>query len=130
MCRLREARMTMMGSKGSHLHYLMAAIIAAVAVLALAHPVAAQPAYPERGLTLIVPYPAGGGTDTTARLLARDLEIALGKPVTVENRAGGGGWLGWGALAASQPDGYTIGYLNVPSMYAGYLDRQYNRKET
>ena len=86
--------------------------------------------YPERNITLIVPYGAGGGTDITARLLARDLEVALGKPVTVENRAGGGGWVGWGALAAAEPNGYTLGYLNVPSMYAGYLDRQYNRKET
>jgi tripartite-type tricarboxylate transporter receptor subunit TctC len=58
------------------------------------------------------------------------VEPLLGKPVTVENRAGGGGWVGWGALAAARPDGYTLGYLNVPSMYAGYLDRQYNRKET
>lgn len=86
--------------------------------------------YPERGVMLIVPYGAGGGTDITARLLAKDLEPALGKPVTVENRAGGGGWVGWGALAAARPDGYMLGYLNVPSMYAGYLDRQYNRKET
>lgn len=86
--------------------------------------------YPERGLMLIVPYGAGGGTDVTARLLARDLEVALGKPVTVENRAGGGGWIGWGALAAARPDGYTLGYLNVPSMYAGYLDVKVGRKET
>jgi tripartite-type tricarboxylate transporter receptor subunit TctC len=86
--------------------------------------------YPERGLMLIVPYGAGGGTDVTARLLARDLEAALGKPVTVENRAGGGGWIGWGALAAARPDGYTLGYLNVPSMYAGYLDVKVGRKET
>jgi len=77
-----------------------------------------------------VPYPAGGGTDITARLLARDLEVAMGKPVTVENRAGGGGWLGWGALAASPPDGYTLGYLNVPSLYAGYLDPKVARKES
>jgi putative tricarboxylic transport membrane protein len=86
--------------------------------------------YPERGLMLIVPYGAGGGTDITARLLAKDIEPALGKPVTVENRAGGGGWIGWGALAAARPDGYTLGYLNVPSMYAGYLDPQVGRKET
>ena len=78
--------------------------------------------YPERNLTLIVPYGAGGGTDITARLLAKDLEPVIGKPVTVENRGGGGGWIGWGALAAAKPDGYTLGYLNVPSMYAGYLD--------
>ena len=86
--------------------------------------------YPERGLTLIVPYGAGGGTDITARLLARDLEAVLGKPVTVENRAGGAGWIGWGALAAARPDGYTLGYLNVPSLYAGYLDPKVGRKES
>ena len=86
--------------------------------------------YPERGLTLIVPYGAGGGTDITARLLARDLEAVLGKPVTVENRAGGAGWIGWGALAQARPDGYTLGYLNVPSMYAGYLDPKVGRKES
>jgi tripartite-type tricarboxylate transporter receptor subunit TctC len=85
--------------------------------------------YPERGLSLIVPYGAGGGTDVTARLLAKDLEPIIGKPVTVENRAGGGGWIGWGALAAAKPDGYTLGYLNVPSMFAGYLDPQIGRKE-
>ena len=89
----------------------------------------AQAQYPERGLTLIVPYGAGGGTDVTARLLARDLEVAMGRSVTVENRAGGGGWLGWGALAAAAADGYTLGYLNVPSMYAGYLDPKVGRKE-
>ncbi len=86
--------------------------------------------YPDRGLTLIVPYGAGGGTDITARLLARDLEAVLGKPVTVENRAGGAGWIGWGALAQARPDGYTLGYLNVPSMYAGYLDPKVGRKES
>ena len=90
----------------------------------------AQSSYPDRVITLIVPYGAGGGTDVTARMLARDLEAALGKPVTVENRAGGGGWIGWGGLARAAPDGYTIGYLNVPSMYAGYLDKQYQRTET
>src|SRR5262245_19686883 len=79
--------------------------------------------YPERGLLVIVPYAAGGGSDVSARLLARDLEPILGKPVTVENRAGGGGCIGWGALAAAKPDGYTIGYINAPSMFAGYLDR-------
>ncbi len=100
----------------------------AILLLAVVAPAAAQ--YPERNITLIVPYGAGGGTDITARMLAKDLEAVLGKSVTVENRAGGGGWVGWGSLAQAAPDGYTIGYLNVPSMYAGYLDRQYNRKET
>jgi tripartite-type tricarboxylate transporter receptor subunit TctC len=104
-----------------------AAILAALAIASLVAPAQAQ--YPERGVTLIVPYGAGGGTDVTARLLAKDLEAAMGKSVTVENRAGGGGWIGWGALAAAAPDGYTLGYLNVPSMYAGYLDPKVGRKE-
>jgi tripartite-type tricarboxylate transporter receptor subunit TctC len=106
-----------------------AAWLSGVAMAGLAAVTQAHAQYPERGLTLIVPYGAGGGTDVTARLLAKDVEPLLGKPVTVENRAGGGGWVGWGALAAAKPDGYTIGYLNVPSMYAGYLDPQYKRKE-
>jgi tripartite-type tricarboxylate transporter receptor subunit TctC len=79
--------------------------------------------FPARGILVIVPYAAGGGSDVSARLLARDLEPILGKSVTVENRAGAGGWIGWGSLAASRPDGYTIGYINAPSMFAGYLDK-------
>jgi putative tricarboxylic transport membrane protein len=118
-----------MGSIASKGIGLSAAGMAALVALLTASG-AAQAQYPERGLTLIVPYGAGGGTDITARLLAKDLEPVLGKPVTVENRAGGGGWVGWGALAAARPDGYMLGYLNVPSMYAGYLDRQYNRRES
>jgi tripartite-type tricarboxylate transporter receptor subunit TctC len=104
--------------------------IAVLAIVTAATIGAAQAQYPERNVTLIVPYGAGGGTDITARLLAKDIEPLLGRPVTVENRAGGGGWVGWGALAKAAPDGYTIGYLNVPSMYAGYLDKQYKRTET
>lgn len=104
--------------------------LAAAGLLALGLAVPAQAQYPDRNITLIVPYGAGGGTDITARLLARDLEAVLGKPVTVENRAGGGGWVGWGGLAAAKPDGYVLGYLNVPSMYAGYLDKSVGRKET
>ncbi len=106
----------------------LAGLLTLTIVLAVAAPAQAQ--YPERAVTLIVPYGAGGGTDVTARLLARDLETALGRPVVVQNIAGGGGWLGWGTLAAASPDGYTLGYLNVPSMYAGYSDPKIGRKET
>src|SRR3954465_1142148 len=70
---------------------------AAAAALSVAglRPAGAQQ-FPARGVLVIVPYTAGGGSDISARLLARDLEAFLGKPVTVENRAGGGGWIGWG----------------------------------
>lgn len=105
-------------------------LVGAAAVVALGLTSTAHAQFPERNITLIVPHAAGGGTDITARLLAKDLEVVLGKPVTVENRAGGGGWVGWGALAAGRPDGYLLGYLNVPSMYAGYLDKSVGRKET
>jgi tripartite-type tricarboxylate transporter receptor subunit TctC len=116
-----------MTSKSTHVA-VAAALAALAAGFAGVHPAQAQ--YPEKGLTLIVPYGAGGGTDITARLLAKDLEGVLGKPVTVQNIAGGGGWKGWGTLATATSDGYTIGYLNVPAIYAGYLDAKLGRKET
>ena len=97
---------------------------AGTAALSLSGLRPAHAAFPERGVTVIVPYSPGGGSDISARLLARDFEPILGKPVTVENRVGGGGWVGWGSLAQSKPDGYTIGYINVPNIYAGYLDKQ------
>jgi tripartite-type tricarboxylate transporter receptor subunit TctC len=98
--------------------------VAGAAALSAAGLRPAYAAFPERGILVVVPYAAGGGSDISARLLARDFEPTVGKPVTVENRAGGGGWIGWGSLAASKPDGYTIGYINVPNIFAGYLDKQ------
>src|ERR1700730_16721771 len=80
--------------------------------------------FPARGILVIVPYAAGGGSDVSARLLARDLESILGKSVTVENRAGGGGWIGWGSPARWKPHGHNIGDMQAPSMFAGYLARQ------
>lgn len=67
--------------------------------------------YPERPVQLIVPYPAGGGTDIVARTLAAELEKELGQPVNVVNRDGGGGIPGQTAIARARPDGYTIGVI-------------------
>lgn len=111
-------------------HVLLSAAASLLAAMQIASIEPAQAQYPEKGLTLIVPYAAGGGTDITARVLAKDLEPLVGKPVTIQNIAGGGGWTGWGALATAKPDGYTIGYLNVPAIYAGYLDAKLGRKES
>jgi putative tricarboxylic transport membrane protein len=106
----------------------IAIAVGVVATLgAVSSPAVAE--FPEKGLTLIVAYGAGGGTDVTARLLAKDLEKVAGQSVTVQNITGGGGWNGWGAIAAAKPDGYTIGYINIPNMYAGYLDPRMKRKE-
>ena len=70
-------------------------------------------AYPERPVTLIVPWGAGGGTDATARIIGSLLEKELGQPVTVVNRTGGSGVVGHQAIASSPPDGYTIGMITV-----------------
>lgn len=94
-----------------------------------AGPHADRAGYPEKALTLIVAYSAGGGTDITARLLTRHLAAAVGRPVIVQNITGGGGWTGWSALAHAKPDGYTLGYLNIPNMFAGYLNPEIGRPE-
>src|SRR4249920_3890810 len=70
-------------------------------------------AYPERPITLIVPWGAGGGTDATARIIGTLLEKELGQPVNVVNRTGGSGVVGHSAIAQASPDGYTIGIITV-----------------
>ena len=74
---------------------------------------AANAAYPERPITLIVPWGAGGGTDAVARFFGAYLEKELGQPVNVVNRTGGNGVVGHSAIAQAQPDGYTIGLITV-----------------
>src|SRR3989440_4681710 len=74
---------------------------------------AAQAAYPERPITLIVPWGAGGGTDATARIIGVLLEKDLGQPVNVVNRTGGSGVVGHAAIAQAPADGYTIGLITV-----------------
>ena len=64
--------------------------------------------FPEKPVTLVVPYRAGGGTDTMARILAKALQNEIGQPVVVVNRKGGGGSVGAFYLKNSTPDGYTI----------------------
>lgn len=65
--------------------------------------------YPERPVTLIIPFPPAGTTDIIARHVAQALEKELGQTVVAENRAGAGGNVGMGALSRAKPDGYTIG---------------------
>ena len=64
--------------------------------------------YPARPITLIVPYPAGGGVDTMGRIVGQKLTDALGQQVIIENRGGAGGMIGTRDAAKSAPDGYTI----------------------
>jgi len=73
----------------------------------------AQAAWPERPITLIVPWGAGGGTDATARIIGSLLEKELKQPVNVVNRTGGSGVVGHQAIASAPADGYTIGMATV-----------------
>ncbi len=68
----------------------------------------AQPPYPKQPIKIICPFPAGGGTDITSRLLGEQLTKILGQSVIVENRTGASGMIGTGAAAKSPPDGYTL----------------------
>ena len=80
--------------------------------------------YPNRGISLVVPYPPGGGVDAMARVVAEKLSGALGQQVVVDNRAGGSGLVGTRAFIKSPPDGYTLflghtGSISInPSLYA------------
>lgn len=71
----------------------------------------ASAAYPEKPITVIVPFGAGGTTDVPARLIAGLLEKKLGQPFVVKNVAGAGGTIGAAELAKADPDGYTLGYV-------------------
>ena len=71
---------------------------------------AAQQPYPQRPIQFIVPFPAGGGTDILARVLADGLREALNDSIVVDNRGGAGGNIGMTALARAEPDGYTLGF--------------------
>jgi len=87
---------------------LIAAGAAVIAILVLAGAPGWAEDYPSRNITLIVPSPPGGGTDTQARILAPRLSQLLGKTVVLENRPGASGNIGAQAVAKAAPDGYTL----------------------
>lgn len=87
---------------------LLAACVYVAASVPLAAGAAAQETYPSRTITLIVPYPAGGVVDLTARLLADGLKDQLGQPVVVLNKPGANGMIGLTDLVRAAPDGYTL----------------------
>jgi tripartite-type tricarboxylate transporter receptor subunit TctC len=101
----------------------MRRLLLAAAMAAFAFPAAAQDDYPSRPITFVVPFSAGGPTDTVTRLIAEPMSKTLGQQIVVQNVTGAGGTLGAGEVAAAQPDGYTvlmhhIGMSTAPSLYA------------
>ena len=94
---------------------ILAAVPAAMAAPGIA---AAQGAWPQRQIRLVVPYPPGGASDIAGRLQAQVLQDGLGVPVVVDNRGGAGGTLGTAHVAQSAPDGYTV-MMASPSSHLG-----------
>jgi tripartite-type tricarboxylate transporter receptor subunit TctC len=87
---------------------LLTKIVAVVGLVLVAPVVAAAQTWPQKPIKMIVPFPAGGGTDFIARLAAKHLSDRLGQQVVVENRGGANGAIGLQALMQADPDGYTI----------------------
>ena len=82
--------------------------VAAAALLCLGTTAALAAGYPERPVTLVVPFPPGGVADTIARPLAQALGDKLGQPIVIENKGGAGGAIGIGQAGRAKPDGYTL----------------------
>lgn len=80
----------------------------ATLLLAIAAFAAHSATFPERTVTLVVPFPAGGGTDVLGRIIAKGMADRLGKPVVIDNKAGAGTLVGAAAVAQARPDGYTL----------------------
>jgi tripartite-type tricarboxylate transporter receptor subunit TctC len=99
-----------------------ATLAAALAFAASAGSAGAQQTFPNRPIQLMVAYPAGGGTDIAARILAAIAEKSLGQPIVVLNKGGAGGQVGWTELVRQKPDGYYIGFINLPATNTVILD--------
>src|SRR4051794_18187572 len=84
-----------------------------LAIAAAVGPAHSQSAFPTKPLTLIVPYPPGGGTDALARVIAQRLSEVLGQPVVIDNRPGAGGTLGSAIAARAPADGHHLLILNT-----------------
>jgi len=102
------------------------AIAMAAGILCFGGIGAAAGDYPERPIKMIVAFSAGGGTDIAARTLAPFIEEQLDGSITVENRPGAGGEVGFTALAQAEPNGYTIGFINIPNLLAIPIQRDAN----
>lgn len=97
-------------------------LMSAVLGLMVASIVSAADPYPNKSVTIVVPFSAGGPTDTVARLIGQAMSKDLGQQVLIENVGGAGGTLGAGRVARARPDGYTvllhhIGMSTAPALY-------------
>lgn len=101
---------------------IISAAMAVVLGVASASTLAAQEVYPSKPINLIVAFPPGGSTDIGARVVASIAEKAVGQSIVVVNKGGAGGQVGWTELSRAKPDGYTIGFLNLPATNTAVTD--------
>jgi tripartite-type tricarboxylate transporter receptor subunit TctC len=105
---------------------LVQALALLAGIAAGSMPATGLAAYPEQPITMFVSYAPGGGTDLVARAIAPFIEKYLGDGarILVVNRPGAGGEIGFAALAAAAPDGYTIGFVNTPNLITTPIERK------
>lgn len=108
---LREALRPPIAFSGIFAGLLALSLMAGVGI----NPVFAD--YPKKPITMVVAYSPGGGTDTAARVVAKYVQPYLGQRLVIQNKPGAGGQLGFTALAKARPDGYRIGFVNIPSIF-------------
>ena len=104
----------------------LGSLVMALAILLCISASAMAQSWPQRQITLIVPFPAGALSDAAARILQPHLSETLGQTVVVENRAGAGGVIGTTYVARAQPDGYTLLVsVNAPVVMAPSMQKNY-----
>jgi tripartite-type tricarboxylate transporter receptor subunit TctC len=101
----------------------MRTVLGAAIGLALGAGAALAQTFPDKAINLMVAYPPGGSTDIGARILAGIAEKAIGQPIVVVNKGGAGGQVGWTDLVRQKPDGYNIGFVNLPATNTVILDK-------
>lgn len=109
--------MTLLSSRRRCLSAAGAAAL--VSLAGIAPSTALAQAYPDRPITLVVPFPPGGPTDSSARVIARALGARLGQQIVVDNRAGAGGTVGPGSVVKAPADGYTLLWAGTSSLAMG-----------
>lgn len=96
--------------------------VAAIVLAAVSGAAPAQQDFPTRPVQMMVAFPAGGSTDIAARIVGSIAEKELGQPIVVVNRGGAGGQIGWTELVRQKPDGYYLGFINLPATNTVILD--------
>src|SRR3954471_15350194 len=102
-------------------------VVLAFATIAVSSLASAQ-TYPSRSITIVVPFSAGGPTDTLARIMGERMRKSLGQPLVIDNTTGAGGSIGVGKVVRAPPDGYTvsIGHWGTHVVNGAYYNLSYN----